>query len=552
LRALLSTDSPSSGTGPAAATLAVEPGVATAFETVAPARADSRRRRLLVRACEAFPAAFALSVITILVIGPFWFPQELLIAVLLFEGYWLWRSWTIGFHALKGVGLMRDALETDWRAVHAAAGAHGPQPLPWNAVRHVVIVPNYGESTAKLRTTLQTLAASPDAATAIIPVLAMEAAEDGSEQKGRELADEFAGRFLDVLVTLHPRGLPGEVRGKSSNEAWAARRAFQELIGRRGFDLDHLTVTSCDADTQFSPSYFEALTCYFATDPARYRRFWQAPIFFYNNIWHVPAALRIPNALSGLIHLGKLSRRRRVLFPQSTYSLSLRLAHEVGYWDVDVIPEDWHMFMKCHYLTGGDIEVEPIMIPLGNDGALSSTPWQTMLNHYLQVRRWGWGASDIPYAVTQALDHPEIPLHRRFLRCWYLVDNHISWSTQWFAVTLGSLLTVADRLFGWGLIKPDWYFLTSFVHIPLAPGWLTLSTLIMTPCLLPYLVLVVLDVRLRPAPPPDSTRLSRFVSHAWWLASSPITLIWSALPALDAQVRLLLGKRMDYRVTEKV
>jgi hypothetical protein len=505
-----------------------------------------------VRALEIFPAAFALSVIAVLLTGPFWFSGELLVALLLYEAYWLWKSWTIGYHAMKGLGLMRDALYTDWRTRYEAARRREPGTLDWDAIRHVVIIPNYGESAAKLRVTLETLAASPIAASAIVPVLAMEAAEEDSEAKGQALAAEFAGCFYDVLVTLHPVNLPGELRGKSSNEAWAARRAVEELIDHRGLRLDYLTVTSCDADTQFAPAYYEALTYHFATDSARYRRFWQAPIFFYNNIWQVPGALRIPNALSGLIHLGKLSRKRRVLFPQSTYSLSMRLAHDAGYWDVDVIPEDWHMFIKCFYLTGGEVEVEPIMVPMGNDGALSPTRWRTLVNQYLQVRRWGWGASDIPYAVTQALDHPEMPLRRRFLRCWYLIDNHISWSTQWFAVTLGSLLTIVDRVASWDLLKPDWFYVANLVDVPLVPGWLTLSTLLMTPCLVPYLMLIVLDARLRPVPPPGTTHLSQYLSFAWWLAASPVTLVWSALPALDAQIRLMLGKRMEYRVTEKL
>ena len=148
------------------------------------------------------------------------------------------------------------------------------------------------------------------------------------------------------------------MRGKSSNEAWAAKETVAELCERRGLDINHLTVTSCDADTLFPPQYFECLTYHFATDPRRYRRFWQAPIFFYNNIWQVPAPLRVPNALAGLVHLCRLSRRRKVLFSQSTYTLSMRMAHDVGYWDTDIIPEDWHMFLKCFYNLGGNDPVK--------------------------------------------------------------------------------------------------------------------------------------------------------------------------------------------------
>ena len=111
----------------------------------------------------------------------------------------------------------------------------------------------------------------------------------------------------------------------------------------------------------------------------------------------------MPNAIAGLVHLCRLSRRRKVLFSQSTYTLSMRMAHDVGYWDVDIIPEDWHMFLKCFYRLGGIVDVQPIHLPLGNDGALSHGVKATFINHYLQVRRWAWGAVDIPYALREAV-----------------------------------------------------------------------------------------------------------------------------------------------------
>jgi hypothetical protein len=37
-----------------------------------------------------------------------------------------------------------------------------------------------------------------------------------------------------------------------------------------------------------------------------------------------------------------------------------------------------------------------------------------------------------------------------------------------------------------------------------------------------------------------------------WLLIPPITFVCSALPALDSQLRLMLNRRMEYRVTEKI
>jgi hypothetical protein len=511
-------------------------------------------RPLTVRALEVATGALALLLISSLIWGYYLFPKYITVAVLLFDVYWLWKSWTIGYHALKGARLLRENAGRDWRAEYNAAVAGGKAALNWDAVRHVVIIPNYKESDTKLRATLETLARVDGARYTVVPVLAMEAAEPGSDARGRALAREFASRFYELLVTVHPQGLPGEIRGKSSNEDWAARRAVDELVIRRSIDLDYLTVTSCDADTQFHQQYFEALTFHFATDPRRYRRFWQAPIFFYNNIWQVPAPLRVPNAMSGLIHLGRLSRKRRVLFSQSTYSLSMRMAHDVGFWDPDIIPEDWHMFLKCFYNLDGDVDVEPIYLPLGNDGALSPTIRKTFVNHYLQVRRWGWGASDLPYAAEQALSHPEIPLKRRALRVWYFFENHLMWSTQWFFLTLGGLIPLTYWLLTNDTLAPSWFFLDNWTwaRLEFMPGFISLTSVVLTPTLVPFLILIVLDHQLRPPPPVALTRRRRLLGHLCWLAVSPITFYASALPALDAQLRLMLGKRMEYRVTEKV
>jgi hypothetical protein len=505
-----------------------------------------------IRALEILPGALAIFLISSLIWGFLWFPMELALLLLVFDVYWLWKSWTIGFHALKGVGLMQKNRDRDWYAEYRAAAERGEDVLPWDQVRHVVIVPNYKESDAKLHQTLSTLAKTNGARRSVILVLAMEAAEPNCRRKAKALKKDFAPYFRDILITVHPAGLPGEVRGKSANEDWAARRAFEHVVGKQGRNLDHLTVTSCDADTQFPRRYFDALTYHFATDPKRYRRFWQAPIFFYNNIWRIPAPLRIPNALSGLVHLSRLSRRRRVLFSQSTYSLSMRMAYDVGYWDADIIPEDWHMFLKCFYQLSGEVDVEPMFLPLGNDGALSTTPLRTYVNHYLQVRRWGWGASDVPYAVMQAIRHPEIPLRRRFLRFWYFFDNHISWSTQWFFLTLGGMVPLFSNLLIDAHLTPDFFYLQNLTGWTFFPDWMTVTSLIMTPCLIPFFILILLDYRLRPPAPAKLSPVYRFVSHGWWLATSPITFLCSALPALDAQVRLMLGKRMEYRVTEKL
>lgn len=489
-----------------------------------------------MRVMQALPGFTALTLIVTLFTGYALFPTALAVGLIMFDVYWLWKSWTIVFHAVKGYRLIKQSQLRDWRADYD--DTKGLRAIPWESVKHVVIIPNYKESVEKLRATLAAMAATNGAAASVIPVLAMEEADPDARSKAAILLAEFRGSFADISATYHPVNIPGEVRGKSSNQDWGVRRTVEDLVGRKGYDIDTMTLTSCDADTIMPEQYFAALTYHFATDPRRYRRFWQSPIFFYNNIWQLPAPLRVPNALGGLVHLSRLSRKRRVLFSQSTYSLSMRMAADVDYWDTDVIPEDWHMFLKCFYELDGAVDVQPIHLPIGNDGALSHTPKETIVNHYQQVRRWGWGAVDVPYAFNQAHMHREIPWRRRYARFWYLFENHMMWSTQWFYITLGGFIpTVVLALTG-HQIMPDWFLIGSRV--------------ILTPCLAFYVVLIALDYKMRPPAPKTMTKFWQASALIHWLLIPPISFVCSAMPALDSQIRLMLNRRMEYRVTEKV
>jgi hypothetical protein len=330
--------------------------------------------------------------------------------------------------------------------------------------------------------------------------------------------------------------LPGEVAGKSANEGWAARWVRRHLVGH-DLDLYATTVTSCDADTVFDPKYFSALTYRFATDPQRYRRFWQSPILLVNNIWQSPPPLRVASALAGIHILSNLTRRNRMYFPQSTYSLSLKMADDVGYWDADVIPEDWHMYLKCFFAFRGEVQMEPIFLPTGNDAVLSATYPKSLKMEYVQHKRHAWGSSDVRYSITQALAHPEIPARKKARRIAALMGNHLVWATHWFILSLG-----------W--IMPD--LVARVLGHSHSPYWLPMaSRVLLWACLVPYVSMFALDRRLRPAKPGNWKLWQTCCDVLWWALLPVTSLLFSTLPALDAQTRLALGKRLEYRVTDK-
>jgi len=504
--------------------------------------------RAFDRLLDVVPFALALFLITSLVWGAIWLPIPLLIMLLGFDIYWLWRSFNNGIHAIRGYRRMRELSSLDWKQKYTAetfgVDRASRDILEWDAVHHLIIIPTYKESVEKLRATLSKLAESEVAREKLLVVIAMEEADAEAPARFEILSAEFAHSFLALVGTTHPADIPGEVRGKSSNESWAARQAERIFCREMGFDIDHMTVTSCDADTLFHPRYFSALTYYFATNPRRYRSFWQGPVFYYNNVWDVPAPLRLQNSLGGVNHLAKLSRKYVVLFPQSTYSLSMRMAHDVGYWDVDVVPEDWHMFLKCFFHLGGEPDVQPIMLPVGNDGVRTHSYFHTFWEHYQQARRHAWGCSDIPYAFKQFVRHPEIPFLRRLRRTWSITENHVLWSAQWFLIT-GVAANMSASSWG-GFIG-----LHPFARHNIPEWFVTASHWILLPCMIPLATMIVLDMMMRPKRPAHWKPWLYPFQFGQWLLMGPVTFFFTALPALDAQIRLAIGRRLEYKVTEK-
>ena len=504
----------------------------------APGGFVATEKRLLRRLGHIFPGAVTWFLILALLWGPFVLPWPLVVGVLSFDIYWLLRSWSTAYHGIKGLRQLKLAKGVDWRAKYTEALRQGKVYAPWNSVHHVVVIPNLNERVTKLRTTLEYLAAQREAARQISVVLAMEEKEPEARAKAELLQREFQGQFAHILATYHPAGLPGEVPGKSSNEAWAARWAKRFLVDELGYDLACLTVTSCDADSLFHPDYFSCLTYKFCTDPMRHRRFWQAPIFLYNNIWEVPMPTRVISTLSTISFLADLCKSHRFVFTQSTYSLSLQMAHEVGYWDPDVIPEDWHMFLKCFFHLKGEVQTEAIFLPIGTDAVRAETYKGSLISRYKQAKRHAWGAEDIGYGLTEFWHHPEIPLWSRTKCFWALVENHLLWSTHWFILTLGGAVPA--------LLVAPWRDLSPVGLLPV------MTSVILTACLLPGIVIIALDLTLRPPAPPEKSKWFVAFSHLQWVLLPITSAVFASLPAVHAQTQLMLGKPLIYEVTDKV
>lgn len=494
-------------------------------------RHEAKAQRFL----EILPGSLAWGVILFPAIGGFFIPEIVAYLVLVFLAYWFFRSFQSAFLGIRGYFLLKVWEKTDWPKKWQKSR---DTKLDWDKIRHVIVIPNYNESTEKIAGMLTSLVHQKQInRKSLLVFLAMEERAADSHERAGELLKQFRGKFGYLTTTFHPEDIPGEVRGKASNEAWAAKIAEKDLK-KLGVPVELATVTSCDADTNFHPLYFAALTHFFATNQNRYLRFWQSPIFWYNNLTRVPFPIRIVGVIGHAIHLANLQEPTKLIFNYSCYSLSFKLLRDVGYWHTNIIPEDWHLFLQTFFAKRGKVEVEALFLPTSIDAAEAKTWFGSLKNRYEQCKRHAWGATDISYAVKQVIRHPEIPRLTRFLRVYKLIETHLIWSTNWFLLTLGATIPV--------IINPAFSRTALGYNLPrMAEGILTI-------CLAALIVMIILDYALRPQHARPTSIFAATREVVQWITLPFVTLAMSVLPGLDSQTRLMLGKHMEYRVTEKV
>ena len=483
-----------------------------------------KTRRIL----EIFPGFTAWTVILFPVWGSFFIPTTLAYFILFFDVYWFYKSFSLVVTAFIATQRIKKAEKEDWYAK--------AQTLPdVHKVHHVLVIPNYKEKVDKIRVTLEAVAKQSFPRKHIHIVLALEERETEAKERAAILIKEFENIFGSIFATYHP-DVPGEVKGKSSNEAYAGKTAYKKLFEEGKLDINFATVSSVDADSIFHKEYFSYLTYKFLIDPRRYNKFWQSATVYYNNVWDVPAPTRIISFFGSLWRTALLVQGDK-LVTNATYSLSFKLLRDIGFWDVDVIPEDYRIFFKAFFRMKGNLWAEPIYLKTSMDAALSVGYVNSLKNKYTQERRWSWGVSDDPLYLKWWFTVPGVPFFRKTTLVFSVLLDHILWPVNWFIITIAANIMA--------VINPVYARTALGYSLPHLAGF------ILNFCLIALLCMMYLDYKNRPAH--KNLPFYRKMLFPFEFFLMPIVgFFLSALPALISHTQLMLGKRLEYKVTEKV
>lgn len=500
---------------------------------------DSGSRRLY-RFFELFPGLLSWGTLAAAILLSWLKPFWIAIFIVLFVLYWFFRTVYLSFHLRAGYRRMREYEKTDWLArLRQLPVTRYQLPVTnWRDMYHLIVFPMYKEPLAVVRGSLLALVNTDYPKDRMIVVLACEeAARKQAELVANAIQKEFGKSFFKFLITWHPSGLEGEIPGKGSNETWAAREAKQRVIDPAGIPLENVIFSSFDIDTAVFPKYFSCLTYHYLTADNPTRTSFQPIPLFVNNIWQAPPFSRL-FAFSTTFWQMMNQERPEKLLTFSSHSMSFKALVDISFKQTNVVSDDSHIFWQCFLYYDGDYRVQPLYYPVAMDANVAEGFLQTLKNLYKQQRRWAYGVADIPYFLFGFLKNKKIPLRLKFSLGFELIEGHWSWATAPLLIFLLGWLPL--------LLGGD-----GFSQTLLGYSLPRMISRILTIAMIGLVTSAFLSTQLLPPRPPTYGRWKYVLLIVEWFLLPVMMIFFTALPALDAQTRLMLGRYMGFWPTPK-
>ncbi len=500
----------------------------------------NKKERIFYRTLEILPGLFNWGTIIIAIFLCYFKPAWAAFFVLILVAYWLFRAFYFSFHLKASYARMKETNKTDWIRKLEDLNKMPEELLAetWQDIYHLVVLPMYKEPYEVVKDSIQALLVTDYPKDKMLVILAQE--ERGGrtvKETGERIKREFGDKFFKFVLTTHPFGLPGEIAAKSSNEVWASQKA-KEMIDELGIPYENVLFSSFDIDSVASKHYFSCLTYHYLTTKKPLRTSFQPIPLFLNNIWQAPALSRLFSFSTTFWHITNQEREDK-LITFSSHSMPFKALVEVGFKQPDVVSDDSRIFWQCLLFYDGDYRVESLYCPISMDANVGENLFRTLVHIYKQQRRWAYGVSEIPYFVFGFLKNKKISLKKKLSLGLEVIEGHWNWACAPILLALlGWLPTVLggeefnQTIFSYNLPRFTGRLLT-FAMLGL------FSYMYYTFCLLP------------PRGDSKKDKIKVWVACIQWLFF-PITMVFFvAAPALDAQLRLTLGKYMGFWPTPK-
>lgn len=526
------------------------------------------KRRPLYRFFEMFPAFVSYGAVILLIVLSLVSPLLAAIYLLLVVVTLLVKAVGIAYHMIAGRSRLDKAQKVNWRArleelenpeesyskyadvqhkeygldmhidnlrLMSADSASYPKP---SELYHAVIMAMYNEPYDVVGPTVQSLIDTTTDLEHMIVVIAYEGrAGEETERTVARLQEEFGDKFFAFIAVKHPP-TPGEVIGKGGNITYAGKY-LQKWLDSRDMAYHNVMITTLDSDNRPHARYFDYLMYEYIVREDRKHLSYQPVSLFLNNIWDVPAPMRViatGNSFWNIIS----SMRPHTLRNFASHSQPMDALVEMDFWSTRTIVEDGHQYWRSYFYFSGNYEVVPLYIAIYQDAVMSETLGKTLKAQFVQLRRWAYGASDVAYVGVRVFTKKRIvPFWDGLARFLRLLDGHVTLASVSILVAFG----------GWVPLLLNGQAYRDLVAHQLPDA----ISIVQRIALVGLIITIFLAFKMLP-PRPERYKRHRTIGMLLQWVLMPLTaIVYSSASAFYSQTRLLFGRYMDrFDVTAKV
>lgn len=486
--------------------------------------------RRLYRFLEIVPGVASWGTLLAVVLASIYAPFFAAYFIIAFAIYWVLKTAFLSYHLRYNWKRLRHHLALDWETMVSR--------FEYGHLYQVVILPFYEEPEDVLDASLASLAASKyDKKSMIIVLAAEERAGVEATKRAEMMRQKWGDKFGYFLVTVHPNGLQGEIAGKGANAAWAAEEVRTKVLDPHGILYNHAIVSIFDIDTVVYPDYFNCLVWHFMTAERPLKSSFQPVPVFNNNMWDAGPLSRVVAMSSTFWEMVQQERPERMA-TFSSHSLSFQALYEVGYWQTNMVNEDSRIYWNLLMANDGEYDVVPLSYPVSMDANVSGSFWKTIKNIYKQHRRWTYGVENFVYVLYHFSKNKRIPLKRRIRIALQQAEGY------WSLVTNPIMLFIL----GWA---PIFFGGRVFHETVLSYNLPIVVRNLLIIAMFGLVVSSIISLSLIPKRPGHRSRFGYIVMAVQWILVPITMIVFSAVPGLDAQTRLMFGKYMGFWVTPK-
>ncbi len=392
-------------------------------------------------------------------------------------------------------------------------------------LKHIVIIPIYTEPYDVIEENILAILANDYIYRESITILlATESRVPYAEDHAKKIIKIYGDKDINIVNITHPENLEGERKVKWANITYAMKE-YEKMVS---LDPEHTFVSTIDTDTKVEKRFFSIVTYIFGSTDHRDQAIYQyTPI--YSNNWHSGAFFaRLIGTGTTMWQLFE-SQNPEFYRNFAVYGQSLQCLHKANYWSLTSIVEDGLQYWRSYFGWGGKFRIVNTPAICEMDLVDETTLYRSVRSQYKQLRRWSWGCTDLEYVIPEFIKSKTIPKGERIRKTIYLIYNHLFWAGGPF------------MLFFIGYVPGIFYkidhSLAAFT-VPIA------SSLVFTVLFATVVFPSVLSIHIMRRYTKFRVR-DYFYNIIQWITVPLLTLTLFSIPAIESQIRLFFGKRID-------